>query len=397
MHGMAGKCRCVGVSTMKFFLSIALLPVVCVCGFSASSPSNTGASSVAATSLLSPGSIERIAQGGVAVEHNWLPPDLVKSLRADAKELFNAGQFQPDGLTNTARSRSEQGFSSNADRQTFRGGADWSSAVGNTAARKEFADRMRQLRAELAAGLNRPTLEPEGTLKHEMTYNWYEPGAKLGRHLDEHHEETKGTKGWRYPTRRSVTWLVYLNDGWTADEGGALRCFPRSDRELSRNAQVGAHQGNLQVGWLKGKDPVFLDCFRPSGGAALYCLTAAKGKEGTKEDEIQILSSSDFDVPRQPIDFTKFMASQYQGSFQQISTSRLDPRFVSADVATNSAPASLAVEESSTMDVVPSAGTLVLFDSVSLPHQVQPVTGRRQRIAATGWYHEESQFVMETY
>ena len=382
---------------MKFFLSIALLPAACVWGFSAYGPSSSAAaSSVAAPSLLSPGSIEKIAQGGVAVEHNWLPPDLVKSLRADAKELFNAGQFQPDGLTNTARSRSEQGFTSKADRQTFRGGADWSSDVGDSAARKEFADRMRQLRSELAAGLDRPTLEPEGKLRHEMTYNWYEPGAKLGRHLDEHHEETKGTKGWRYPTRRSVTWLVYLNDGWTADEGGALRCFLISDRELSRNAQVGAHQGNLQVGWLDGKDPVFLDCFRPSGGAALYRLAAAKGKKGTKEDGIQILSSSDFDVPRQPIDFTKFMASQYQGSFQQISTSRLDPRFVSADAATNSAPASLAVEESSTMDVVPSAGTLVLFDSVSLPHQVQPVTGQRQRIAATGWYHEESQFVMET-
>ena len=374
-----------------------------MCGFSASGPSSISStsrlsgSSVAAPSLLSPGSIEKIAQGGVAVEHNWLPPDLVKSLRTDAKELFNAGQFQPDGLTNTARSRSEQGFTSKADRQTFRGGADWSSDVGNTAARKEFADRMRQLRSELAAGLDRPTLEPEGTLKHEMTYNWYEPGAKLGRHLDEHHEETKGTKGWRYPTRRSVTWLVYLNDGWTADEGGALRCFPRSDKDLSRNAQVGAHEGNLQVGWLNGKDPVFLDCFRPSGGAALYRLAAAKGKRGTKENRIQILSSSDFDVPRQPIDFTKFMASQYQQSFQQISTSRLDPRFVSTDAAANSAvSAPQTIEESNTMDVVPSAGTLVLFDSVSLPHQVQPVTGKRQRIAATGWYHEESQFVMET-
>ena len=384
---------------MNIFLSLALLPVVYVRGFSASGPSSTAASSsVAAPSLLSPGSIEKIAQGGVAVEHNWLPPDLVQSLRADAKELFKTGQFQPDGLTNTARSRSEQGFTSKADRQTFRGGADWSSDVGNSAARKEFAHRMRQLRVELAAGLDRPTLEPEGTRKHEMTYNWYEPGAKLGRHLDEHHEETKGTKGWRYPTRRSVTWLVYLNDGWTADEGGALRCFPRSDGELSRNAQVGAHQGNLQVGWLNGKDPVFLDCFRPSGGAALYRLAAAKGKKGTKEEYgIQILSASDFDVPRQPIDFAKFMASQYQGSFQQISTSRLDPRFVSADAATeNPAPSSRAVEESSTMDVVPSAGTLVLFDSVSLPHQVQPVTGERQRIAATGWYHEDSQFVMET-
>jgi len=375
-------------NTMRFFVTFALLPAAY--GFSASD--HTGAVKTEAPSLLlGPGSIDKIAQGGVAIEHNWLPPDLVKSLRADAMDLFHAGQFQPDGLTNTARSKSEQGFTPKADRQTFRGGAGWSSDVGNAAARKEFADRMRSLRNELAAGLDRPTLEPEGTIKHEMTYNWYEPGAKLGRHLDEHHEETKGTKGWRYPTRRSVTWLVYLNDGWATNEGGALRCFPRSDIELSTSAQVGAHRGNLQVGWLNGKDPVFLDCFRPSGGSALYRLASAKSRG------IELLSSADFDVPRQPIDFAQFMASQYRGSFQQISTSRLDPRFVSADGTTNAAVVvPPMIQESSTLDIVPAAGTLVLFDSVSLPHQVQPVTSNRQRIAATGWFHEDSQFVMES-
>jgi len=34
----------------------------------------------------------------------------------------------------------------------------------------------------------------------------------------------------------------------------------------------------------------------------------------------------------------------------------------------------------------------VLFDSVTLPHSVLEVTGNRQRIAATGWFHEDSQF-----
>jgi hypothetical protein len=163
---------------------------------------------------------------------------------------------------------------------------------------------------------------------------------------------------------------------------------------MSTGAQVGAHQGNLQVGWLNGKDPVFLDCFRPSGGAALYRLASAKNKESTKGG-VDFLSSVDFDVPRQPIDFAKFMAPQYRGSFQQISTSRLDPRFVSADTATAAVTAPAVIEESSTLDIVPAAGTLVLFDSVSLPHQVQPVTSERQRIAATGWFHEDSQFVME--
>ena len=96
---------------------------------------------------------------------------------------------------------------------------------------------MKALRTELALGLGRESLIPEGTRKHEMTYNLYNPGAQLGRHLDEHHEETKGVKGWMLPTRRSVTWLVYLNDGWTAEEGGTLRCYPR---QRPSKAPVGA-------------------------------------------------------------------------------------------------------------------------------------------------------------
>jgi hypothetical protein len=48
------------------------------------------------------------------------------------------------------------------------------------------------------------------------------------------------------------------------------------------------------------------------------------------------------------------------------------------------------------VDIVPKkAGTLVLFDSVALPHLVQEVTGTRQQIAVTGWFHEDSQFALE--
>ena len=53
-------------------------------------------------------------------------------------------------------------------------------------------------------------------------------------------------QGWLPPTRRSVTWLVYLNDDWdAAAEGGKLRTFPR---ETPSDAPVGADAGNLQVG-----------------------------------------------------------------------------------------------------------------------------------------------------
>lgn len=41
-------------------------------------------------------------------------------------------------------------------------------------------------------------------------------------------------------------------------------------------------------------------------------------------------------------------------------------------------------------DVAPTGGTLVVFDSVALPHEVMP-TLARERWAASGWFHEKQQ------
>ena len=424
---------------------------------------------VSSSSLLSNDDIRRIAHGGVAIMPNFLPPHLTRALRDDAEELFALDQFRPDGLTNTALLRTNapeaQGFSAKADRQTFRGGAGWDdTTIGDGTARGEFAALMDTLRGELAVGLNRPSLmkrnndatnnqQRQQQPRHEMTYNWYEPGAKLGRHLDEHHEETKGVQGWIRPSRRSVTWLVYLNDNWLASEGGILRCFPRSEKQFfaetqhdndddggsnavqqQQQQQVGAHNGNLQVGWIKdeltGYDhPVFLDCFRPSGGAALYRVVVNNNydinislneqqqqQQQQQQQTIQVLSLMDFDVPTQPIEFRKFLSLEVQDKFEQISTSRLDKRFVTANNPTscNNFTTEDVVRQqlngyddstidnynmgrmtTTVLDILPTAGTLVLFDSVTMPHLVQEVTGSRQRIAATGWFHEDSQFVLE--
>ena len=338
-----------------------------------------------AAPTLSPNAITTIAHGLVHVEPNWISPRLIREMRLDAQDLFAKGLFAPDGLTNTALKKKQQGFNV-GDRQTFRNDA-WDAAVGNQAARLEFAEQMRDLRAELARGLRRPTLAPEGVRKHEMTYNWYEPGAKLGRHLDEHHEETKGALGWLQPTRRSVTWLVYLNDDWDAKaEGGKLRCFPRT---APSDGMVGADAGNLQVGWLDETRPVFLDS-DAQGGALLYARRGGGGRERL---------SRIFDVPPKPIDFSRFLAADARPRFEQISTARLDPRFAAADGSYSGAGGALALPPTLGAapsdryeEVSPAAGTLVLFDSVSMPHQVQPVTGKRQRVAATGWFHEDSQF-----
>ena len=39
-------------------------------------------------------------------------------------------------------------------------------------------------------------------------------------------------------------------------------------------------------------------------------------------------------------------------------------------------------------DIQPVAGTLLLFDSVAVPHEVLAVTAERPRVACTGWFHE---------
>ena len=107
-------------------------------------------------------------------------------------------------------------------------------------------------------------------------------------------------------------------------------------------------------------------------------------------------------------------------TFEQISTSRLDPRFAcrppsptadgtgdgGCNVLTTTMTDAVVVDVNrdrppndgggwTILDVMPAAGTLVLFDFVTLPHLVMEVMGLRQRIAATGWFHEDSQFVLE--
>ena len=244
----------------------------------------------------------------------------------------------------------------------------------------------------------------------------YEPGAKLGQHLDEHHEETKGPKGWIFPSRRSVTWLVYLNEEWTNEEGGALRCLPRRSSTTNNDndkGPVGCHEGNLQVGWLDGTNPIYLDAFRDSGRTALYSCRRRLLRPGDGDGdptrssrppydyERIYVSQTDFDIPVQPIELDKYLLPKFKSRFEQISTASIDPRFVSAQktgttvavaAATHTSKAS---SNSNELHVLPNGGTLVLFDSVTLPHSVLEVTGNRQRIAATGWFHEDSQFTFQ--
>lgn len=239
--------------------------------------------------------------------------------------------------------------------------------------------------------------------------------------MDERHEETKGEKAWRAGTRRSISWLLFLNEsGWDDGNGagGELRAYCR----LCDDARCGEHEGNVQVGWIptesNGTDgaggeadrfePIFLDCWvktrADEGGDdevfddgtsvrqlwhPLYAMYRLRKRtpheiEGRPEKREYLTDVFGPDSPTwpsgenlDPDGFAAALASQLP--------THLGKKFVSTE----------AVHESP-VDVVPLGGTLVLFDSVAIPHEVL-MTTEGERLAMAGWFHEKQQDFPEWY
>ena len=315
-------------------------------------------------------------------------------------------------------------------------------ALGDAVARARFKSRMTDLRSQLSTRcIGRPTLATETTHTHEVSYSRYGPGAFLPRHTDEHHgtlknahpvasgdenlkrlqrslspvgaasASTAAPTGAAAPagaatpapsraaTRRSVTWLVYLNDDWhAATDGGQLRVHERAEPAVSH---VGARGRDLQVGWLRatsaqGEQPVFLDAHRRGGGEAAggaearaACMLYVCAADGSRRD----LSAKPFAASP-----TLYLAGgDFFARRLLIDEARDASRFHLVDAPKSTAATALlpkvgeAGEDGGerVRDISPQGGTLVLFDSVAIPHEVLAPVGR-ERFACTGWFHEEA-------
>ena len=170
---------------------------------------------------------QKVARGNVAVIDNFLARDVVAALRDDAEELWDAGLYSAPTRDTKLKRKNE--------RFVLRGSVWRDFGIGRGAARNKVAATMDKVRDACAARLGRPDLTRTAPSQNEFSYTRFAPGASLARHVDEHHEETKGTEGWRAPTRRSVTWLVYLNEKDVA--GGRLRAYERR-RPIAAGDQV---------------------------------------------------------------------------------------------------------------------------------------------------------------
>lgn len=351
--------------------------------------------------LLSPAVYSIIESGKIAVLPNFLSEQDILPLRTDAQNLWADGKFSTDALASYGSSGK---FDPAKDRAVLRLPQWKSDHLGDYALRQRFGTLMASVRKELAYHLDRPELDQGaattmyGYGSTEISYTRFGPGAFLKRHVDEHHEELKGVAGWSKPTRRSVSWLIYLNDpDWNGSrDGGQLRCFERRDRPTGR---IGAtSNGDLQVGWLGATSldpherPVYLDAkTHDHGQCSMYVMNDGDKSrtyisKSFETNPIMYVQGSEMLVRRLLFPDRPDLASRFNLIEQP--KSRLGSLFGTSDNYAGEGENPLVGEELE--DVDPKGGTLVLFDSVSLPHEVL-ATKNRERWACSGWFHEDQQ------
>eukprot|EP00536_Pseudo-nitzschia_multiseries_P015874 jgi/Psemu1/328051/estExt_fgenesh1_pg.C_9700001 len=342
--------------------------------------------------------------GKIAVVPNFLSEANILPLRQDAQQLWVDQRFSTDALAGYG---SKGSFDPTRDRAVLKL-TNWKrSDYGNFELRSNrFGSLMASVRQELAVNLDRPRLAAPnseavnryGVGSTEISYTRFGPGSFLKRHVDEHHEELKGRDGWLQPTRRSISWLIYLNEpDWNASrDGGQLRCFERTRRPLGR---IGATSGgDLQIGWLAasrvdGEIPVYLDAKNHDHGECAMYILERDGRRAYitkpfRTNPVLYVAGSE-----QLVKKTLIQSSDVASRFRLIEPpkSKLNDllRNDGAYMGQGEPPRNIVEEELE--DVDPLGGTLVLFDSVSLPHEVLATRNNRERWACSGWYHEDQQ------
>lgn len=339
---------------------------------------------------------QTIRSGRVYQKKNFISEEQIKFLLKDISDLDESGGFERSGLSNTGKG-SEQNFGQ-ADRAVCP--VPWWKSLLEGDKICEFNPVGRdlvELRLFLSKALDRPSMA-DPSLAHECYYSVSSKGSSLARHMDERHEELKGAKGWLLPSRRSVSWLIYMSDeDWSIEEnGGALRSFPQTNLHKIHEP---THDGNIQIGWLRdelGSSPVYLDSWLSISGItndgeyhqALYTIDVSDKKriltrpwlpelvQGISLQEfIATLSKKDATMPELTLFLNKSDARRF---FLLEDRSAWDEGNLPAG--------------SYQTDTCPYRGSLVVFDSVLLPHQVEKVT-QGKRIALAGWFHEKTQSI----
>lgn len=366
---------------------------------------------------LNPSFVRTIASGNVFSIDGWISSSEVAKLREFCCQLKEGGHFEASGLSYAETPKS---VGSSSDRLVC---DEISAKYSNDEIFTRLDDRIDALRIEVSSALCRKSMMLRN-LPHESYFSLSLPGADLKRHMDEKHEELKPSRRWALETRRSISWLLYLNeDSWDASlNGGQLRSFPQNSTMYpSLFGSCGCHQGNLQIGWLEAESyvkPIYMQSWSISKNYSSYRIASGLDDDNMKSDENEILSSLYvLSVFKRKIYLTgKFVANEGTAAFPR-GQDQMKPKknfydkclfnmkddvlkdgkhkfslienyaLWTADDSNQAEGRSRAPQGTFSSELIPKGGTLCMFDSASLPHEVL-LTLHGERLAVAGWFHE---------
>jgi SM-20-related protein len=146
--------------------------------------------------------VAELGEHGWAVTDEFLADAEWRALAEDSRQLWLEGAFRQAGV---GRGPS---FALRPDIRRDR--VCWLEPESVTPAQQGYLDRIEALRL----AINRKLYL--GLFAFEAHLTVYPPGAFYHRHLDR----------FRDAPHRTVSVILYLNSGWTAADGGALRLYP---------------------------------------------------------------------------------------------------------------------------------------------------------------------------
>ena len=275
--------------------------------------------------------LDALERDGYAITDGLFDRSLAESLRHEAGALLDEGVFQPAAVGGSrSRKRREA-----ASRPSLASGPrlvpigeatrtdhiHWLDAAAS-GIQQTFLGAMESLRQAINQRLML------GLFDLECHFACYAPGGYYRMHLDR----------FQHDDRRALSAVFYLNDAWTADDGGALRLY------LGETAKAQpVHPCTAPLASV------------PSATAPTFMKgRTSKASRATDSARGPIADVQDARMPRRP------------GMVE----SGLDPI---GDVPAGEY-----------RDVLPRLGTLALFLSDRYWHEVLPA--RRPRFAVTGWF-----------